>query len=319
MVYADLLRGKYMLQYLNVLAHRRYVRRVMSKVPITTSPIASQRQHLENITRNSMAPKAVSVSNVTVRVPGYSHVDAEWLTPEACNRGRVLLYFHGGGFIVGSKESHRPMISHIARSANIEALSVNYRLAPEHTYPAANHDCFSAYLWLLEIGYEPNQIVLGGDSAGAFLVLQTLLQIQQQAVEQPLAAFLLSPLADALHFDGASYVSKRKRDPWLKADQIPGLVDLYLGNSADRPCSLSPINANLSGLPPILTHVGEDEILLSDAERLHKQLQMHGVASELTVWPGMWHVFQCMGGGLPQARQSISQVGDFLRNQYGDA
>ena len=205
------------------------------------------------------------------------------------------------------------MVAHIAKSANIQALSINYRLAPEHTYPAAHQDCFNAYRWLLDNGYEPQEIILGGDSAGAFLVLQTLLEIKQQGMDQPQAAFLLSPLTDALYFNGESYVSKRKRDPWLKADQLPDLVNLYLGESSGMPNSLSPINVDLLGLPPILTHVGEDEILLSDSLRLHQKLEDHGVNSELTIWPKLWHVFHCMGDNLPQARQAISQVGDFIK------
>ncbi len=301
-----------MMKYINVFAHRSYVRRVMSKLPVTTTPIQEQRLHLEKITQNATIPSTVSVSDATLRLPGHPAIDAEWIKPDNSTPNQVLLYFHGGGFIVGSKETHRPMVAHIAKSANIQALSINYRLAPEHTYPAAHQDCFNAYQWLLDSGYKPQQIILGGDSAGAFFVLQTLLEIKQKNMNQPLAAFLLSPLADALYFDGESYVSKRKRDPWLKADQLPGLVNLYLGDTLAMPCSLSPINSDLLGLPPILTHVGEDEILLSDSLRLHNQLQAHGVSSELTVWPKMWHVFHCMGGKLPQARQAISQIGDFI-------
>ena len=247
-----------MMKYMNVLAHRSYVRRVMSKLPITTTPISEQRRHLEKITQNAAIPSTVDVSDITLHLPGQPSIDAEWIKPHSNTPSQVLLYFHGGGFIVGSKETHRPMISHITKSANIQALSINYRLAPEHTYPAAHQDCLNAYKWLLSNDYEPQQIILGGDSAGAFFVLQTLLEIKRQGLDQPQAAFLLSPLADALYFNGESYVSKRKRDPWLKADQIPALVDLYLGKSPDRPSSLSPINANLSGFPPILTHVGED-------------------------------------------------------------
>ncbi len=302
-----------MMKYINVLAHRSYVRRVMSKLPVANTPIPEQRQHLEKITRNATIPSTVSVSDITLQPSGHPAIDAEWITPAGSNKKRVLLYFHGGGFIVGSKESHRPMVAHIAKSAHIQALSINYRLAPEHTYPAAHQDCFNAYQWLLDNAYEPQQIVLGGDSAGAFFVLQTLLEIKQRGMDQPQAAFLLSPLADALYFNGESYVSKRKRDPWLKADQLPHLVNLYLGESSGMPKSLSPINVDLLGLPPILIHVGEDEILLSDSLRLHQQLKNHGVNSELTVWPKMWHVFHCMGGGLPQARQAISQVGDFIK------
>jgi len=320
-----------MLKHMNVLAHRSYVRRVMSKLPTTETPVDHQRRHLHKITQKSKSPSNVSISDVTLWGPGYPSIEAEWVTPDVCNKSRVLLYFHGGGFIVGSKESHRSMVAHIARSSGIQALSINYRLAPEHTYPSANQDCLNAYLWLLDSGYDADQIVFGGDSAGGFLVLQTLLAIRQlrldqqkleqqelekKAVEQPLAAFLLSPLADALHFDGETYQSKRKRDPWLKADQIPNLVGLYLGTEQGRPGSLSPINSDLLGFPPILTHVGEDEILLSDSLRLHEQLKAHGVTSELIVWPKMWHVFHCMGGRLPQARQAIAQVGAFIKRQY---
>ncbi len=303
-----------MMKYINVLAHRSYVRRVMSKLPVANTPIPAQRLHLEKITKNATIPSTVSVSDTTLQLAGQPSINAEWITPADVNNNQVLLYFHGGGFIVGSKETHRPMVAHIAKSANTQTLSINYRLAPEHTYPAAHQDCFNAYRWLLNNGYDSQKIILGGDSAGAFFVLQTLLEIKRQGIDQPQAAFLLSPLADALHFNGESYVSKRKRDPWLKADQLPDLVDLYLGNSTDIPSSLSPINSDLFGFPPILTHVGEDEILLSDSLRLHQQLQAHGVSSELIVWPKMWHVFHCMGGKLPQAKQAISQIGDFIKN-----
>lgn len=305
-----------MREYINEFLHRLYVRRVMRKLPVTNRPVAWQRRHLDGIVAKASDPKNVSISEVRTKVSGQPPVDAEWVLPEGCDKTKVLLYFHGGGFIVGSKESHRSMVSHIAKVAGVQALSINYRLAPENCYPAANLDCLNAYLWLLDQGYLPNQISVGGDSAGGFFVLQTLLAIKAKNITQPKAAFLISPLADALYFDGDTYVSKKNQDPWLKAKEIPRLVELYLGPGNVRPKSLSPINMDLSGLPPVLIHVGEDEILLSDALRLHQQFQKCGVEADIEIWPNMWHVFHFMGGSLPKAKQAVVKLGNFLRSKY---
>ncbi|OUS28607.1 hypothetical protein A9Q99_11360 [Gammaproteobacteria bacterium 45_16_T64] len=305
-----------MLHYLNILIHRLYVRIVLRRVPVSYRPINRQRQLLAFITRNIPAAKEVDIRSIKIPTTDGVDITGEWIKPNGSAPNHVLLYFHGGGFIAGSTNTHRAMVSHIAKTAGIQALSINYRLAPEHTYPIANQDCLQAYQWLLEQGYPPQNISLGGDSAGGFFVLQTLLAIKDKKLPQPQSAVLLSPLTDALHFDGPTYDSKKNIDPWLQAAEIPRLAALYLGMSENKPPSLSPINMDLAQLPPILIHVGEDEILLSDSTRLYQQLEKYGVNAEIEIWPKMWHVFQSMGGRLPQAKLAIKKLGQFIKRQH---
>ncbi len=250
------------------------------------------------------------LSGVSVRQVQLGNVPAEWLVPEGAPPDRVLLYFHGGGFVFCSLNTHRPLVSRLALSSGSRALSVDYRLAPEHPFPAALEDILTVYRLLLQNGIPPRKIVVAGDSAGGNLALVLLLALREAGDPLPAAAVCLSPVTD---LSGAvqSRRTKAALDPVLRSDPSD-LVSSYVGKHDPRQPLLSPLYANLHGLPPILLHVGEDEILLDDSTCLAERASAAGVDATAIVWPHMWHVFQAFAPFLPEARQSIEQMGTFV-------
>jgi len=244
---------------------------------------------------------------------------AEWVrAPNVPESKKVVLYLHGGGFYSGSCDTHRDLAVRISGAGNIPVFMPEYRLAPENQYPAANEDCLNSYLWLLEQGYKPSQIAIGGDSAGGCLTLMTLISIRDQGHPLPGAAFLLSPLTDAINFDGESYQTRAGADPWFKPEVIPSHIERYTKNLTEKPPILSPLNNNLEGLPPMLIQVGRDEILLSDSTRLAERAKDAGVDAALEVWDDMWHVFQAFAVIVPESRQAIANIGDFLQARLSE-
>ncbi|WP_040949114.1 alpha/beta hydrolase [Gorillibacterium massiliense] len=246
-------------------------------------------------------------------------VNGEWLWSAELGADhrlvkQVLLYYHGGGFIAGTSRDYRDLASRLALTSGVKVLTADYRLAPEHPYPAANEDALSAYRWLLNQGYAPENIVLGGDSIGASLALMTLLALRDNGEPLPAGAFLLSPHSDLVHLDGESYKSNAALDPTGSLEGNRRILDAYLREQAadePYPAVLSPLRQDLNGLPPLLIQVGDQEVLLSDATRLAERAQEAGVAVTLEVWEEMWCVFQMLASFLPEARQALENVGKF--------
>ena len=223
----------------------------------------------------------------------------------------ILLYLHGGGFTLGWTNIHRKMVAHLCLAAHCRAFAVDYRLAPEHPFPAPLDDCLSAYRWLLKQGTNPGDIIIAGDSAGGNLTLASLLSLRDSGEPLPAAAVCLSPVTD-LERTGDSFWTKK--DPTLKAEFVVTTARHYAGNHDLRCPLLSPLYGDLHGLPPLLIHVGSDEILLSDAERLAEKARTAGVDMRLGVWPAMWHVWHFFTPFLPEAREAIAGVADFIRD-----
>lgn len=229
---------------------------------------------------------------------------------------KVILYFHGGGFIAGSCYYYRDLAARISQASGVKVLLVEYRLAPEHPYPAANEDCLFAYRWLLENGYSAHQVVFGGDSVGASLALMTLLSLRDRKEELPAGAFLLSPHSDLVNLDGESYKSRAELDPTGSLQGNQEILTHYLGQySGSIPLLLSPLRMDLSGLPELLIQVGDHEVLLSDATRFAEQASAAGVKVSLEVWDNMWSVFQFLAYMLPEAQQAIVNIGQFVRKR----
>lgn len=229
---------------------------------------------------------------------------------------KVILYFHGGGFTAGSCYYYRDLASRISQASGVKVLLVEYRLAPEHPYPAANEDCLFAYRWLLENGYSAQQVIIGGDSVGGSLALMTLLSLRDHAETLPAGAFLLSPHSDLVNLDGESYKSRAELDPTgsLKGNQE--ILTHYLGKySGTIPMLLSPLRMDLSDLPDLLIQVGDHEVLLSDATRFAERASAAGVNVSLEVWDNMWSVFQFLAYMLPEAQQAIIHIGQFVRKR----
>jgi acetyl esterase/lipase len=239
-------------------------------------------------------------------------VDAEWIVPADAPRDMAILYFHGGGFRIGSVASHRELIAQIANASGYRVLAINYRLSPEHRFPAALDDSLTGYRYLLDQGLKPENIAFAGDSAGGNLVLATMLTLRARGEPLPAAGFLMSPWTD-LAATGASYESRAKADPIHQRAMILALARNYLGEEGDPTDPLaSPLYADLAGLPPLLIQAGDRETVLDDSTILAAAARAAGVDVKLEVWDHMIHVFQ-MFPEIPQAREAIASAAKFLR------
>jgi epsilon-lactone hydrolase len=239
-------------------------------------------------------------------------VTAEWIVPPGATEGRVLLYLHGGGYVVGSVDMYRDLISRLARAAGARALGVDYRLAPEHPFPAAVEDATAAYRWLVSRGTDPAYIAVAGDSAGGGLTLATLIALRDGGDPLPAVAACLSPWVD-LEGVGASMTSKAAVDPFVQKEMIQFMAQQYLGGRAPRTPLAAPLYADLQGLPPLLIQVGTAEILLDDATRIAERARAAGVEVSLEVWDDMIHVWQLFAPILPEGQQAIERIGAFIR------
>jgi epsilon-lactone hydrolase len=239
-------------------------------------------------------------------------VDAEWIVPADAPADKAILYFHGGGFRLGSVASHRDLIAGIAEASRCRVLATNYRLAPEHRFPAAPEDALTAFDWMRAQGFRAEDIALAGDSAGGNLVLTTMLGLRDRGRPLPAAGVLMSPWTD-LAATGESYQSRAAADPIHQRSMILALAKNYLGEGGDARNPLaSPLYADLAGLPPLLIQAGDRETVRDDATMLAAKAKAAGVDAELQVFDGMIHVFQ-MFPEIPQAAEAIAAIAAFLR------
>lgn len=231
-------------------------------------------------------------------------------------RDSALLYLHGGAYVVGSAQGYRGLAAELGRSAGAETYAIDYRLAPEHVFPAAVEDAAAAYRALLAKGVAPQRIVLAGDSAGGGLALATLVMLRDTGAPLPAAALLISPWAD-LTCTGATLASKAADDPSLTAAGLRAMAGHYLGDGDARDPLASPVCGSLGGLPPLLVQVGSSEILLGDAVRIAENAGAAGTAVQLEIWPEMIHVWHAFHFMLPEGRAAIDAAGAFLRKHAG--
>ena len=268
--------------------------------------VAQMRSDWDTAFENSSVPASCE------RVSAGS-VDGEWIAPSGASQDKAILYFHGGGFRLGSVASHRDLIARIADASGCRVLAINYRLAPEHRFPAALDDALAAYDWLRDQGAMPENIAFAGDSAGGNLVLAAMLRLRERGLTLPVAGVLMSPWTD-LAATGASYVSRADADPIHARPMILALAKNYLGPDGD-PCNplASPLHADLAGLPPLLIQVGDRETVLDDSILFADKARAAGVDVELQVWDGMIHVFQMFGAELAEARRAVDAVAGYLR------
>jgi len=238
-------------------------------------------------------------------------VDAEWVcAPNAAN-DRYVLYVHGGGYVIGSVRSHRDLMARISRAAQAKVLGLNYRLAPEHPFPAAVDDAVAGYKWLLAQGAKPSRIAIAGDSAGGGLAAATLVAIKDQKLPTPGAGVMLSPWVD-MEGLGESMTTRSKADPAVQKEGLLGMAQAYLQGKDPRNPLAAPLYADLKGLPPLLIQVGDAETLLDDSNRLAARAKSAGVSTKLEVWPEMIHVWQLFASFLPEGQQAIDGIGKFI-------
>jgi len=226
---------------------------------------------------------------------------------------RLIIYFHGGGFLFGSSRSHRVIATHLARASGITVLAPDYRLAPEHPAPAAHDDAFEVYEWALANGYDPAAIAICGDSAGGNLALSVAVRAKQAGLPQPAALMLMSPALDLAN-EGVSHHSVTDA-PLLTPELMAIFNTCYIGDGDRKSDAVTPFYSDFTGLPPVLVHVGSWEILRDDSVTVVERLKAAGVQAELKIFDGMVHSWQLFAPMLDEGMQSIEEAGTFLRAQ----
>jgi len=232
-------------------------------------------------------------------------------TTPGARTDQTLLYIHGGAFVIGNPTDYRSLSAELGRAAGVSAVSLDYRLAPEHPFPAAVDDCVAAYRALLEGGIKPADIVLAGDSAGGGLVISTLVAARDAGLPMPAGALTISPWVD-LACTGSSMQSKIAADPSITREGLLANAALYLQGQPLNTALASPLYADLRGLPPVFVQVGTAEVLLDDAIRLVGALGAADVPVHLSVWPNMPHVWHIFGFMLSEGRDALTEAGVFL-------
>lgn len=236
------------------------------------------------------------------------------LAPGA-DASRVLMFFHGGGYCSGSIVSHRRMVTEAGRAAGVRTFAVQYRLAPEHKFPAAYDDALAAWRFLRAQGYAPEHIIVGGDSAGGGLTAALACRLRDMGEGVPACLWLVSPWTD-LTMSGATLVTKDAVDPLIHTPYLEELAQALLPENFDRrDPRISPLYADLPGLPPVLIQVGSAEGLMSDATRMAEALGVADVVTELEIWPHMIHAFPMWNAGLTDGRRALQNLGRFVRER----
>jgi acetyl esterase/lipase len=254
--------------------------------------------------------------DVTVEPATANGVRAEWTSTPQDDRDAALLYVHGGGYVIGSLDSHRHMVSEAGRATKAWALALAYRLAPEHPFPAAVEDAVSGYRYLLSRGIRPGRIAIAGDSAGGGLVVAAMLAIREAGLAQPACGWCISPWVD-MEGIGESMSSKAETDPMVQREGLLEMARLYLGGADPRSPLAAPIYGDLSGLAPLLIQVGAAETLLDDAIRLAKVAGAADVRVDLQVWPEMVHVWHLFHPELKAGLRAIEAGGAYVRGMMG--
>ena len=255
-------------------------------------------------------------AGVTVEDVTLGNVSGLKMTPPDVVPGRTLLYFHGGGYVIGSPETHKSMVSELAAAMKAVTYSMDYRMAPEAPFPAAVEDGLACYKGLLETGVAPDKIIISGDSAGGGLTMATAISIRDAGLALPAGLVPISPWVNLAN-DGPAYKTKAEADPMIQQEGIDGMAALYLNGTDAKDPLVSPLGADLSGLPPMLIQVGSEEVLLSDSTMLAARAGAAQVAVTLEVWPGMFHVFQFFHPMLTDARSAIAGIGRWVDGVLG--
>jgi epsilon-lactone hydrolase len=273
---------------------------------------AARRQRIEEV--GAVWPAATDIACTAVDVDG---LPGEYSIAPGSDGSGVLLFFHGGGYCSGSILSHRRMVTEAGRAAGMRTLAVEYRLAPEHPFPAAYDDALSAWRFLRRQGISAAHLALGGDSAGGGLSIALALRLREEGEDLPACIWAASPWTD-LSLSGASLTTREAVDPLIHRAYLAELVEAYLGESlSPRDPRVSPLFANLAGLPPLLIQVGSAETLLDDAVRLAGAAGAADVEVTLEVWPHMIHAWALWNAHLTEGRRALEKVGSFMRRHLG--
>lgn len=273
-----------------------------------TFSVKDFRESVDRASAKVKLPKEVTAQKVLV-----DGIAAEWIIPRNPMKDKVLLYIHGGGFISGSCLTYRMHVAKFAIGCELKALVFDYRLAPEHPFPAAVHDCVKAYRWLLNQGYKPDDIIVGGESAGATLTLSLLLALKEEGIKQPKAAFSISPVTD-LRCVTPSFTYNASKDV-APMGSWTVWTNMYIADNDPTNPLLSPQFGNFEGIPPLYICVGTHEIHYDDCVSIARLARQHGVDVTLREWPGMIHAFPLLSPLFPEAKLALHEICGFVRRQ----
>jgi acetyl esterase/lipase len=267
------------------------------------------RSSLDRLTSFAKLPKRVVYEKTN-----YDAVTCEWAIPSNLKNNGVVLYFHGGAYISGSLDTHRALVGRIANASKTKSLSVQYRLAPEHPFPAGLEDAVKVYRRLLKEGYDDKKMVIAGDSAGGGLAIALLLKLRDENITMPAAAVCMSPWLD-LECTGDSGWKMKKQDPMLKFEFGKVYAAYYAPDQDLKNPYISPYYADPKGLPPIFIQVSDSELIMDDSIRFEKKAKAAGVEIEVEVWHKMVHVWQAFSPILPEATKAIKKLGAYIEQK----
>jgi len=242
-------------------------------------------------------------------------IGVEWIVPHDAADAPVLFHLHGGGYVMGTPAGSRAFTTEFALRTKARVVSVDYRLAPEHAYPAAVDDAVAAYAALLATGISPQQIAIGGESAGGGLTIATLLAARDKGLAMPACAFAISPWTD-LSCEARTFDTKAAVDPLLTRKSLKDMGDAYIANGDPRAPYASPNFGDLKGLPPLLIHVGSEEVLLDDSVVLHRRANAAGVDTKIKIAEPMIHVWHMFHAILPEGAAAIGEIADFVTDHW---
>ncbi|HEY2069500.1 MAG TPA: alpha/beta hydrolase [Rhizomicrobium sp.] len=270
--------------------------------------IAGQRARMDSLAQFFPLPEGFEVEAATV-----GGIKGDWVRARRARTDAAVLYLHGGGYVVGSPLSHRHLLGAISDAGGLSVFAPDYRLAPEHPFPAAVDDAVAVYKGLLDAGFAPGKLAIAGDSAGGGLTIATLVAARDMGLPTPACAVAISPWAD-LSQTSEAYGARAKRDPMITKEGLDGMSASYLaGKDAKTPLA-SPVFADLKGLPPLLIQVGTEEALYSDSITLTARAEEAGVDVSTESWGGMMHVWHAFHPLLSEGRDAIARIGAFIRN-----
>jgi acetyl esterase/lipase len=295
-----------------VLKHRhllRFQRKRTNSINANTSIPDLRRETEKSTGVFGKLPEDIEISQIN---PG--NVYAEWISPKGSSKERAILYFHGGGYVVGSSKSHRAVVSKFVKGTGIAALVFDYSLAPENPFPAALNDAVTVYCWMLENGISPSDIVFSGDSAGGGLLLATLLALKERSLPLPAGAIALSPWTD-LKNTGESLKTNVKVDTLTWAESWTVFSKYYAaGSDAENPL-ISPLYGDLQGLPPMKIYAGEDELLRDDSVRFAQRAKQAGVEVSLKIGKGLFHCYPVCSPLFPEAKSAMEEICNFIKER----
>lgn len=269
---------------------------------------AAEREQYVRVLAQHPTPEGVSISEIEM-----GGIAATVVTPDDAEEGRVLLYIHGGGYIAGSPSAYHGLAGHYAKLLKAVVYMPDYRLAPEHPFPAAIDDTLTSYKWLLDQGHDPKSIAFSGDSAGGAMVISVMVAARNAGLALPVAGVAISPWANLEH-SGSSMTTRDGIDPTVSLAGLDLMAKAFLNGALKNNPDASPVFADVRGLPPIMIQIGESEVMLSDAMRLATHLAENRVRVSLEVWPGMFHVWHMFAAILPEGKQALKGSAAFLEN-----